>query len=133
LTQYNRFVSEISPTGCSAAARYITRRFTFQNVANSLKVYFTINRPPGSFIDCYYRVLRADTNDVFEKQVWTLMQLDATVDNGESSNPGEFKEYVYGVDQIGDFTAMSVKLVMRGGNSSQVPRVRDFRGVVLST
>jgi len=133
LTQYNRFVSEVAPTGCSVGSRYITRRFTFKDNANSLKVYFTINRPPGSFIDVYYRILRADTNDVFDTQLWTQMDLEDTVDSGESSNPNEFKEYVYGVDQIGEFTAMSVKLVMRGGNTAQSPRIRDFRAIALGT
>ena len=98
-----------------------------------MKVYFTVNNPPGAFVDVYYRVLRADTNDVFDSLLWVPMVLDTTVDGGDSSNPDEFKEFVYSVDQIGDFTAMSIKLVMRGGNSAQVPRMRDFRAVVLGT
>jgi len=133
LTQYNRFVSEVAPSGCSTSSRYITRRFNFKDRANSLKVYLTINRPSGAFLDCYYRILRADTNDVFDNQLWTLMPLDDTADSGESSNPAEFKEYVYSVDQIGEYTAMSIKLVMRGGNSAKAPRIRDFRALALGT
>jgi hypothetical protein len=133
LTQYNRFVAESGPHRCTAAARYITRQFTLAQPATSLHVYFTINRPPGSFVDCYYRVLKANRQDDLNGIVWSLLPLDSTVDSGVSSNRTEFKEYVYTADNIGAFTAFSIKLVMRGGNSAQVPRIQDFRAIALAT
>ena len=132
LTMYGRYVAESGPNRCTTASRYITRQFNLANPANSLRVYFTINRPPGSFVDAYYRVLRTNSTQAFETILWKPLSLDATVDDGVSSNPGEFKEYVYTADNIGSFTAFSIKLVMRGGNSAQVPKIRDFRGIALA-
>jgi hypothetical protein len=132
LTQYGRYVAESGPNRCTAAGRYITRQFNLANPANSLHILFTINRPPGSFVDCYYRILKTNATQPFETILWNKIELDATVDNGESSNVNDFKEYVYTADNIGSFTAFSIKLVMRGGNSAQVPRIQDFRGIALA-
>ena len=133
LTQYVRYVAETGPNNCTTASRYITRQFKLAQPANSLRVLFTINRPPGSFVDCYYRILKEDSTQAFETILWKELELDDTVDSGVSSNLNEFKEYVYTANNIGSFTAFSIKLVMRGGNSSLVPRVKDFRGIALAT
>lgn len=132
LTMYGRYVAESGPNRCTVASRYITRQFNLANPANSLHVRFTINRPPGSFVDAYYRILKTDSTQTFDTILWKPMALDATVDSGVSSNPGEFKEFVYTADRIGSFTAFAIKLVMRGGNSAQVPKIKDFRGIALA-
>jgi hypothetical protein len=133
LTQYNRYVSEVAPTGCSSAARYITRAFTLAHPANAVKIYFTINRPLGSFVDCYFRILAPNSNAVLNNAIWIPATLDATVDSGVSADPAEFKEYTYTANNIGAYTIIQVKLVMRGGNSSQVPVLKNFRAVCLAT
>jgi len=133
LTQYDRFVDELSPEGCSSKARYITRRFTLKDAANSLQLNLTVNRPIGSYIDVYYRILKADTNDPFDDQPYILMELDTSNNTGESVNSEDYREYQYAANQIGNFIAFSFKIVMRGGNSAQVPRIRDLRGIALGT
>jgi hypothetical protein len=129
LTQFVRYVAESGPTGCTTASRYITRQFNLATAANNLQVLFTINRPPGSYVDVYYRILAQNSTQAFSSIIWQLMELDAAVDNGESTDPNQFKEYTYTANNIGLFTAFSIKLVMRGGNSSLIPRIQDFRGI----
>ena len=133
LTQFVRFVAESGPTNCTTASRYITRQFNLATAANSLQVLFTINRPPGSYVDVYYRILASNSTQAFSSIIWQPMEVDATADTGESTDPNQFKEYVYTANNIGSFSAFSIKLVMRGGNSSLVPRIQDFRGIALST
>ena len=133
LTQYNRYVAESGPNRSTTASRYITRQFTLANPANSLHIIFAINRPPGAFVDVYYRTLKTNSTQPFETIVWKQVDVDATVDQGFSSNPDEFKDYTYSIDEIAPFTAFSIKLVMRGGNSAQVPKIQSFRGIALTT
>jgi hypothetical protein len=132
LTQYVRFVAESGPDNCTTSSRYMTRQFNLANPANSLKILFTINRPPGAFVDCYYRILRTNSTQPFDSITWKPITLDSTVDNGVSTDPNKFKEYTYTANNIGTFTAFAIKLVMRGGNSSQVPKIKDFRGIALA-
>jgi len=133
LTQYVRFVSESGPSACTTASRYITRQFNLANQANSLQVYFAINRPPGAFVDCYYRILAANSTQSFTNIIWKPMTLNASVDNGISTNPLQFKDYLYEANDLGPFTAFAIKLVMRGGNTAQVPKIQSFRGIALAT
>ena len=133
LTQYGRFVAESGPDGCSSASRYITRQLPLANVANSLQVHFTANVPPGSFIDVYYRTQPANSAGNFNNIVWTYLPLDAGVNTSPQTDPTVFVDHVYTANQIGSYTAFSIKLVMRGGNSAQVPRIQSFRAVALAT
>jgi len=132
LTQYSRFVAENAPRGCTAASRYISRRFNLANSSNSLHAYMTTMRPAGSFIDVYYRVLFADVIDDWTNLPWIPMPLDSNIVDTSAKNPLDFKEYVYKADNIGNFVAFSIKIVMRGGNSAQVPLIKDFRGIALA-
>ena len=132
LTQYNRFVAETGPDGCTAAARYITRQLPLAGQANSLHIYFDINLPPGSFVDVYYRVQKANISGNFNDLVWTLVPVDGTVNTNNATNSLQFNEYTYSADQIGTFTAFAVKIVMRGGNSSLPPRIQNFRAIALT-
>jgi hypothetical protein len=133
LTQYNRYVFETGPNRCTTASRYITRQFNLANPANSLHILFAINRPPGAFVDAYYRILPTNSTQPFETILWKAIALDDTVDQGFSSNPDEYKDYSYQANDIGSFTAFSIKLVMRGGNSSQPPTIQDFQGIALNS
>lgn len=133
LIQYNRFVFETGPNRCTTAARYITRQFNLANPANTLNILFTVLRPPGSFIDCYYRVLPTNSTQVFDTLLWTPIAVDDTVDANFSSSPTDYKDYSYSANDIGAFTAFSVKLVMRGGNSSEPPIVSAFRAIALNS
>ena len=133
LTQYVRYVAESGPSASTTSSRYITRQFNLSNPANSLQVYFAINRPPGAFVDCYYRILAANSTQSFGTIPWKLMSLNANVDNGVSTNPLQYKDYLYEANDLGSFTAFSIKLVMRGGNTAQVPKIQSFRGIALAT
>ena len=132
LTQYTRFVAESGPSGCTTASRYITRQFNLANPSNSMNILFDINRPPGAFVDVYYRVLAANSTQAFSTITWVPVEIDVTVDDTESTDPAQYKEYSYTASNIGSFIAFSIKIVMRGGNSSQVPKIQNFRAIALA-
>jgi hypothetical protein len=128
---FGRYVAEEAPVGCTGAARYITRKFTLLNPANSLRVYLTVNRQLGNEVALFYRTLKADTLDNFDDQPYIELPLKDGAGPSESANENEFKEYVYEANNLEEFVAFSVKIVMTGYNSSKVPRFRDFRAIAL--
>lgn len=128
---FGRYVAEQAPLGASAAARYITRKFTLLNPANSLRVYLTVNRQLGNFVDLYYRILKNDTLDNFDDQPYTLLPLMDSAANSESLSDSQYKEYVYEIKDLPEFVAFAVKIVMTGTNNSKVPKFRDFRAIAL--
>jgi hypothetical protein len=130
LTQYGRYVAESGPDGCTTAARYITHQLALASASNSLQVYFDINLPPGAFIDVYYQTIT--TNQTSDINTWVPMSIDNGVNTTTTTNPTQFNEYTYTVDKITPFTLFAIKLVMRGGNTSQVPLVQNFRAIALT-
>lgn len=128
---FGRFVAEEAPVGCTGAARYISRKFTLLNPANSLRVYLTVNRQVGNEVALYYRTLKADTLDNFDDQPYILLPLKDGAGPSESANDTEFKEYVYEANNLDEFVAFSCKIVMTGYNSAKVPRFHDFRAIAL--
>lgn len=131
IESFGRFVAEEAPSGCTGAARYISRKFTLLNPANSLRVYLTVNRQVGNEVALYYRTLKADTLDNFDDQPYILLPLKDGAGPSESANENEFKEYVYEINNLEEFVAFSCKIVMTGYNSAKVPRFRDFRAIAL--
>jgi hypothetical protein len=90
-------------------------------------------RPPEASVEVYYRVLKADTNDVFREQPYVLMSAQDGADLSTAQNANDFKEYYYAADGIGAFTTFAIKIVMRSSNSSKVPLCKDLRGIALDS
>ena len=45
----------------------------------------------------------------------------------------DFKEYEYTANNLDEFIAFSIKIVMQGSNSSEPPRIKDLRAIALAT
>ncbi len=132
ITFFDNFVDERSHFGGTGPSRYIIRTASLVNAANSIKSFITAVRPPEASVDIYYRVLSPDLESLVDVD-WVVLDLDPQIDGSASQSPTDFKEYSYGVDQVGDFDHFQVKIVFRSTNSSQVPQLKDFRGIALGT
>ena len=126
---YTNYTSEISPSMGSQESKYLTKPFTLQNAANSIKVYLTGSRTSSCDFDLYYRVGRNTETRLFQNNVWNLMTLDSVPVN----NLNYLREYEYSINNTEPFTTVAFKLVMRSVNSSKVPYFDDFRGLALTS
>lgn len=125
------FVSELSPTGASSLARYITRKITLDLNATALKIIFSANRPDGSTIETYFKTQVAGSDQKFEELPWiaaTSQVIPLTTENTST-----FKDYEFLNQSLTPFTLLAVKIVLKSQNSSRVPRIRDFRVIALAT
>lgn len=137
---YNGETSNRVGIDTNTAARYITKRITLADGfdASDLKVYFAANRPNGTNIDVYYKVLATGDTQRFEDKNWTLMNLSPTQTSLYTSGSGNFKEYEY--QTVGStasyvsngvvydrFHTYAVKIVMRSAVTSIVPRIKSLR------
>ena len=126
----DRYKNSTSPAGDANSAIYITRKIGLQNSSSALKVLFDANRPSSSSIDVYWKVLRSDDTAQFEDITWTEMPLDKTV--SESKNYDDYREYAYEVSGLDGFIAFAIKIVMKGTNSAEPPKLKDFRAIALA-
>jgi hypothetical protein len=129
------YQDETAANGSSALSKYITRRIDLNNPAAALRMFVSVNRPSGSDIKVYYKVLTTDNTDaVFDSLTWSLVEPVSPLPT--STNPEEYTEIEYDVTEsdLGNkfFTAFAVKIVFFSTNSSAIPSCHDFRAIAVT-
>ena len=128
------FVSDLSSTGTSTAAVYVTRPILLENASTALDVRLTQNVRTTSSVRVYYRITGADEVRNINDLTWNAFNTDGSEDITvtPAENSDIFKEYKYSVNNLGEFTAFQIKIVMKGSVSSYPPIIRDLRGIALA-
>ena len=139
---------EDKKSGGNSKARYMTRRVTLADGFDSgdLRVYLTAYKPSGSNIHVYYKLLSGSDPDVFDDKNYQLMgQLGNS--NFVSTSETDYRELVFapgrtdlannavtytsGSTAYNTFKTFSIKVVMSGSDTTDVPKVRDLRAIAL--
>jgi len=128
------FVSDLSSSGTSTAAVYVTRPILLENASTALDVRLTQNVRTTSSVRVYYRITGADEVRNINDLTWNAFNTDGSEDITvtPAENSDIFKEYKYSVNNLGEFTAFQIKIVMKGSVSSYPPIIRDLRGIALA-
>ena len=139
---------ETEKSGGNATARYQTRRVTLADGFDSgdLRVYLTANKPSGTNIYVYYKILSASDPAAFDDKKWQLMT-ELGNSNFISLNEKDFRELTFapGVNGIANnsvsytssgtafttFRTFAIKIVMSSSNTGIVPRIADMRAIAL--
>jgi hypothetical protein len=139
---------EDKKTGGNSVTRYMTRRVTLNDGFDSgdLRVYLTGYKPSGSNIYIYYKLLSRSDSDTFESKNYQLM---TEIGNGNfvSQTKNDYRELVFapGITGVANnsvsyttdastfksFKTFSIKIVMSGTNTTNVPKIRDIRAIAL--
>jgi len=139
---------EDKKSGGNAKVRYMTRRVTLADGFDSgdLRVYLTAYKPSGSNIHVYYKVLSGSDSETFDDKKYQLMgQLGNP--NFISTGENDYRELVFapgttdiannaityttGSTAYNTFKTFSIKVVMSGSDTTDVPKVRDLRAIAL--
>jgi hypothetical protein len=128
----NDVTGETSAKGGNAVARYITRKITLDDPSTYLKVYLTAFRPSGTDVKVYYKINPISSNLNFEDQNWIEMNKEINT-TSFSKQENEFIEFSYipSSTSLTPFNEVSIKIVLLSNNTSVVPRVADFRAIIL--
>lgn len=140
---------EDKKSGGNSATRYMTRRVTLTDGFDSsdLRVYLTGYKPPNSKIMVYYKLLSKSDSEPFDTKEYQLMT-EIGNSNFVSSNKGDYRELTFapGINNIANnsisytttagatfksFITFSIKIVMSGTDTTDVPKVKDVRAVAL--
>jgi len=128
------FVDDTAPTGSSTAGIYVTKSVILENASTALDVRLTANVRTSSTIKVYYRVTSSTEVRNVNDLAWTPFNTDGSSDLSvtPSQDDSTFKEYKYSDNNITQFTAFQIKVVLKGTNSAYPPLVRDLRGIALA-
>ncbi len=129
--------------GDNNAAIYITKKIALENPATSLRVVFAANKFGTADIEVLFKTLRSDDAFDFDEIGYTFFNTDGSPDStvNTSLETDDFQDYTYSAgvtdDGIGDplpeFIQFAIKIVMKGTNTAQPPRIRDLRVIALAT
>ena len=126
-----------------AVARYISRRVTLNNNFDStgITVYLNVNRPVGTKIEVYYKVLNGVDQNNFDKQPYVLMPAILASSNGvEYTSSDSWTSDTYQSTDITytdmttgaeytNFKTYAVKVVFYSDNTAFVPEIKNFRAI----
>ena len=137
------YIPSTDPDGDQNAAIYMTKRVTLENPATAIKMFFGAYRHTTADLKVMYKILRTDDASNFDDLGWTYFNTTGVDDSATpaSLTRGNFREYKYSAgvtdDGLGtaldEFIQFSIKIVMQGTNSSEVPILKDLRCIALAT
>ena len=123
----NGTTAETNAYGGSELCKYITKRIDLAEEADVIDVFISANRPSGSNIDLYYKVLGSGLDIDFAGLDW----IAATPANDipTNDNAGIYTEAKFSIDPAGSFGSLAFKMILRSQNSATPPTIKDFRAV----
>ncbi|MBC8435369.1 MAG: hypothetical protein H8D84_00145 [Proteobacteria bacterium] len=142
----NVATNETNASGGDSIARYLTRRVNLKDGfdATDLQVFLTANRPAGSNIYVYYKILSQFDGDVFDNRPWVIMGETSNTNSVSASiNNSEYLELEYSPTTANTtytsnsvdydtFKTFAVKIVMTSPNTTNVPLIKDLRTIALA-
>lgn len=131
--------SETNPSGGNMITRYITRMVTLTQDSGDLNVAFSANKPNGTQLTVYYKILSAEDNDLFANKPWVQMSLDST--DRFASTLSDYIDYNYvgAVDQYGNpirsifystfntFRYFAIKVCFTTNNPAIIPKISGLQ------
>ena len=127
---------------------YISKPVRLKIPANSLKVLLSATRNESNDVRVLYQLFRDDAPQASEnyelfpgaanyqvdgqgiKRVIDSSLNDGSADTfARQTNDSSFRDYEYSVDDLPDFNAFAIKIVMAGTNQATPPLIRQLRAI----
>lgn len=130
ITVGERFLADTAPEGSTNEANYVTRRFNLDDPATAFKIIYDANRPSGTTLDIYYKIIKEGEDVPFKDIPYVNADYDAA--DTPDANTITFKERTHTVDGLDAFTSIAIKIVMKSTDTTVVPRLKNLRVIALA-
>ena len=137
------YVSSEAVSGDKNEGIYITRKVALDNPAVGIQVILDMNRLSSANVKLMYKILRSDDASDFDEIGYRFFNTTGGPDEvvNASTTDDDFKEYKYTAgkksdgsgEELDEFIAFAVKIVLQGSNSAEAPRIKDLRCIALAT
>ena len=137
--------STVTKSGGGAVAKYITKSINLADGfdATNINVTVDINRPSGTDVKVYYKILPTEKNTPINEESWVEMVPEYSLP--ASTGSLDFKEYrffpvgaiVSNIPQdspiTSKFNSFKIKIVMLSSDVTRSPKLRDLRVIALES
>lgn len=125
-----KYIDEISPNAGSAKSKYVSRNFQFNQSASAIRIQIAAYWPRSFDIEVYYKTLPVSGTGVFADQKY--VKAEQSVAQVYSDGLLNYREYTYDISNLEEFVALSGKIVFKGVNGNDVPKITDLRILALT-
>ena len=110
---------------------YETKKIELEFPSNSIYVQFDGHREASGNFRVFYKLYRNDSQDF--QQHWIPFNSDGTPDKTVVANNrrNAYSEYKFTEENLPQFTAFMIKVVMTSTNQAESPRFKNFRSIAL--
>ena len=123
------YVSSEQPSG-DVNDYYVTRRVALDNPATGIKVFLDMNRFASANVAM--ADTRSDDASDFDEIGYNFFNTNTSDTVVNASSATDFKEYEFTANDLDEFVAFSIKIVMQGTNTSEPPRLKDLSHCILN-
>jgi hypothetical protein len=125
------FNTELLATGGSARSRYITKQITLSTVSTGVTITANAYSNVHTSFDFYFRsTLKSDSKN-HVSQPWVMMNCDT--ERNLSTQLGKYIDYTFYLNNLSPFDVYDIKIVLRSTLNNEIPRVKNYRAVILAT
>lgn len=121
------FISDLTATGSSTQANYVTKKIDLATPATALLVRFAVSKPAGANIEVYYKLQNGSVSN-FNSLEYTQLTLDTIKDNVD----GQYVDVEKFIDNLSLFTGFVIKIVLKSTTIARYPKVKDLRVIALA-
>ena len=141
--------SHTAPKGDSATALYFTLPVQLEQSARAIKLFIDVHKPPSATVLAMFRTLTSEGDDDIRNVPFQFFKgsregTEGIPDSGiaiAAQKPDDFAEYSYtaGISDLGtgdalnEFSQFQIKIVMKGTDAAEPPRIMNLRAIALAT
>jgi hypothetical protein len=128
LTPFN---TEVLPGHGTAESRYFTQQINLETVSTGVQIICAAYSELESNFDFYIRTSLSSEETSHAGLNWMMLKCD--VERNLSTFDGEYLDYTFFANNIKPFDVYDLKIVMRSTNRVKVPRIKNYRTIILAT
>lgn len=126
ITQLDKYLEDFAPVGVQNHANYVTRTLTLAAPAENIKIIFDASIVGSTDVKIYYRTWTGSVD------LRTLPYIDTGFINAKFDAEGDFSERTIDVSNISTFNNVSIKVVMKSTDPTQIPLLKNLRLIATS-
>jgi hypothetical protein len=123
--------TEFRPSGGGAYSKYFSKQITLETISKGVRIYVNAASRLESSFDVYFRTSLSSSGVDHSTLRWTKMNCD--VPRNLSKRDDEFLDYTFYLDDISPFDIYDIKIVFLSGNKAVVPKLSNYRVIILAT
>lgn len=127
---YDIYVSEEENIS-SSAAKYISKNISLLNPSTSLRVYVDAVRQSEANIEVWFKSISINNSGSSIKDVPYTRMTEISYP-GISQTDTDYREYVFGDDNLDPFQSYVIKIVFKSSNTSVPPKIMNLRSIALA-